>query len=206
MDGVLVDVRSSWGLLHQHFGVSSLKNMIDYLEGRIDYREFIRRDIKLWMSVKGKIHVNEIVKVFNDVEVPRDSILMVKSIKGLGLRTAIVTSGINILAERLCRILGIDYCLSNGLVFDENGYLKCEGVPTVPPLEKDLIVYLLARSLGYNVKREVAYVGDGIFDVPVFKRVAVSIAFNANENVSRHAMFKARSRREVVEIVSAFTP
>ena len=204
MDGVLVDIKSSWGLIHRHFNVSSANNMLEYLSGKIDYYEFMRRDISLWLKVKSKIHYSELLRIFNNVNIPNESKEVVKQLKSYGLKVAIVTSGVNLLADRVCKALGVDYCLSNKLLFDENGYLLPYGEAVVPLLDKDVIVYTLAKALNLSVKDEVAYVGDSIFDIPVFKKVALSIAFNAKREVIKHATIAVKSRSEIADSITRY--
>jgi hypothetical protein len=58
MDGVLVDVKSSWTFVHQKFNKDNEKNFRRYLNGEIEYSELLKLDINLW----GKIHINTLRK------------------------------------------------------------------------------------------------------------------------------------------------
>ena len=48
MDGVLTDTISSWKYVHDYFGSSNERSVDDYLRGKIDDLEFIKRDVALW--------------------------------------------------------------------------------------------------------------------------------------------------------------
>ena len=48
MDGVLTDIVSSWKYIHDYFDTSNERSVNDYLKGKIDDMEFIRRDAVLW--------------------------------------------------------------------------------------------------------------------------------------------------------------
>ena len=50
LDGVLVDIQSSWDWVHRHFGVDNDESLAQYLAGQIDDLEFMRRDIALSTS------------------------------------------------------------------------------------------------------------------------------------------------------------
>ena len=63
MDGVLVDIESSWHFVHTAFNVSNQDNLKRYLRGEIDYKEFMKRDIRLW----GNIHINMVRKTLAKV-------------------------------------------------------------------------------------------------------------------------------------------
>ena len=55
MDGVLVDYTSSWTWVHDHFNIDNEETLLAYIQGRIDDREFMRRDIRKWMDLKADI-------------------------------------------------------------------------------------------------------------------------------------------------------
>ena len=50
MDGVLADTISSWKYVHDYFGCSNDRSVNEYLKGRIDDNEFIKRDVSLWQE------------------------------------------------------------------------------------------------------------------------------------------------------------
>lgn len=52
LDGVLVDTFSSWVWMHKHFDVNNDHSLYAYQRGEIDYLEFMRRDIQLWLEKK----------------------------------------------------------------------------------------------------------------------------------------------------------
>ena len=54
MDGVLTDILSSWKHVHDYFGSSNQKSVNEYLNGKIDDYEFIKKDVSLWKE-KGKL-------------------------------------------------------------------------------------------------------------------------------------------------------
>ena len=67
MDGVLVDAVSSWKYIHDHFNTSNEKSVDDYVHGKIDDLEFIRRDVELW-KINGKpIKMNKLEEILSDV-------------------------------------------------------------------------------------------------------------------------------------------
>ena len=48
LDGVLVDIESSWEMIHKVFGVNNEINFQKHLKKEIDFEEFMRSDIRLW--------------------------------------------------------------------------------------------------------------------------------------------------------------
>lgn len=189
MDGVILRETSSWQIIHESFKVDSLQNLKLYLEGEISYREFMERDVELWKKsfnreitrelltsiLRGKLEFN--LGVFEAVE----------WLKSRGLKLAIVTCGLDLIGKIVSDKLRIENFLGNSLEFNDNGVLVGAGEVRVPLLDKDLVLKIYAKSLGYDCSREVAYIGDSVFDIPVFKRVALSIAYSKDEQVASHA-------------------
>ena len=46
MDGVLVNIKSSWTIIHNEFNVDERETFRRYLRGEFDYLEFMRKDIE----------------------------------------------------------------------------------------------------------------------------------------------------------------
>ena len=127
MDGVLADIESSWVHVHKHFGVNNDNSLHAYLKGRIDDLEFIRRDIGLWKKTEPDITEDHIREILSDVPIMPGARRTISELKRRGIGTAIVSAGIDLLAERISKELGVDAQLANGLVKDEEGKLSGEG-------------------------------------------------------------------------------
>ena len=167
MDGTVLEHNGSWVALHNHFGTqkqgeASLKL---YTEGKIDYREFMRRDIGAWP--KG-VTRGEIEEVLAGYRIRKEAPEVFEELRKRGIRTALVTSGIDTLAKDVAKELGIDHWLANGLRFDRNGVLLPVGVGRVDPTRKDLAFKRLLEKLAVPAKRTIA-VGDTIYDLAFLK-------------------------------------
>jgi phosphoserine phosphatase len=177
MDGVLVEVDSSWSFVHDAFRVPSNDNLSQYLARKTDFKELMRRDIRLW----GRVHIDQIEAVLSGVRIMKGAKQAVNEFRRAGCYTAIISAGISILADRLQRTLGIDCSLSNRLVTDENGILTGEGDEIVPLLGKVDVFRQLVSARGTSADR-CAVVGDSKFDVPLFEESGLSVAFNAKDD------------------------
>ncbi len=176
MDGVLVDIDSSWQLIHRAFGTDNERNFQRYLRGEIDFREFMRSDIKLWNRPKM-----ERIKAILDRAPLMESVPdMMAELKRAGYKTAIVSSGISLLANRVKEILNLDYAYANMLLSDGDGWLTGEGEEVVGLLSKDAALSKLAEEAGVSIG-QCAVIGDSRFDVPLFRDAGLSIAFNAKD-------------------------
>ena len=206
MDGVILRSPSSWQILHENFNVDSMENLRLYLEGRISYREFMELDVRLWTNGLGRPPTRDEVSsaLEESMEFNEGAAEAVDLLKSKGVELAIVTSGIDILASKVASILDVENYLANSLRFAPDGTLLGAGEDKVPLLDKDKVVEIYSRTLGYDAASQVAYVGDSIFDVPVFKKVALPIAYSSDPHVCRHAAISGHESLE--KLISAVAP
>jgi phosphoserine phosphatase len=190
MDGVLVDIESSWEFIHKAFRIDGRENFERYLRGEFDYREFMRKDIGLW----GRVHVDQIRKILDQVPIMKGTEKTVSMLQNNGYITAIISSGLSILAEKLKRKFGLDYVFANNLIIDKKGFLTGEGNPLVELWNKKKVLQNLLKILEIK-PNHCAVVGDSIFDVPLFDVVGFSIAFNSrDERVKKSADVSIESK------------
>ena len=196
LDGVLVESESSWQALHDAFGVDNDENFQRYLRGEIDYREFMRSDIRLW----GNAPREEIVKMLGRVQLTKGAKEAIKKLRRAGFKTAIISSGISLLADRVKDQLGIGRSYANRLLFDEDGRLTGEAEELVTLLNKNDVLKRLAASEGLEPS-ECAVVGDSRFDAAMFKEAGFSIAFNPKDELVREAADSVVEERDLSAIL-----
>jgi len=163
MDGTLLEQDSSWVAIHNHFGTAEAgRASLDlYSKGRIDYEEFMRRDISAWP--KGTTR-REIEKILSHYRVRKEAAPTIERLRKRGVDVALVTSGIDILARRVADDLGIRHWVANGLEFDRYGRLTGRGIARVDPTRKDVAFRALMSKLGVDTSRTIA-VGDTVYDL-----------------------------------------
>jgi len=178
MDGTILEEDSSWVALHRHFGTTRMgkRGLKLYTEGKIDYTEFMRRDIASWPK---NLAIDEVERILSNYKIRKEAPETVNRLKDLGAKVALVTSGIDILAERVARDLGIDSCVANGLETTPNGRLAGAGIGRVDPSRKDLAYLGLLRRLGIRREDTIA-VGDTIYDLRFLK--SARLGFFLSEN------------------------
>ncbi len=177
LDGVLVDTVSSWVWVHNHFGVNNDDSYEKYMKNEIDDNEFMRSDISLWLSKKELLHIDEIRSILSKVPIMPGFSETMEILKYLGVEIAIVSSGLEPLAQRVARLGGIPHFYANGLEIDKNGYLTGEGILQVKLRAKGERVKELESDLGYD-SASTAAVGNGETDIPMFQATGLGIAFN----------------------------
>lgn len=178
LDGVLVDIDSSWKRIHEAFGVDNEVNFQKYLKGKINFKEFMRSDIILWNKPKKE----QIAKILDKVPLMYGSKETVMKLKKNGYRIAIISSGISILADRVKEELGIDYSYANKLLIENDGRLIGEGEEVVTLINKDIILKRLAKAERITTN-QCTVIGDSKFDISLFKNAGLSIAFNAKDDL-----------------------
>ena len=53
MDGTLLRPKSSWQLLHDHFGTDNREMLARYLRHEVSDTEFVARDLELWAAANA---------------------------------------------------------------------------------------------------------------------------------------------------------
>ncbi|MDH3364665.1 MAG: HAD-IB family phosphatase [Thermoplasmata archaeon] len=176
MDGVLVDIESSWVYVHRHFGVDNEHSLQAYLRGEIDDLEFIRRDVALWMERDPTLTMDRLKRILSTAPLMKGARETVEILRMKGAKTAIVSAGIDILAERVAIELEMDMFFANGFVADCLGRLTGEGILNVRLDGKDQKVQMLANMFGFD-KSGIVSVGNSRYDIPMFDASGLGIAF-----------------------------
>jgi phosphoserine phosphatase len=203
MDGVLTDTVSSWRFIHEHFGVSNEHSVRAYVSGEIDDMEFIRRDVDLWRTDGTLIHSDVLKELLYQIPIMAGAKTCVQWLHANSIRTAIVSAGLDTLANRVASELGINYVYANGIKEDESGLLATEGILRVPLLKKDRVVDRISKELG--VPREhMAAVGNSCYDLPMLRKVPLGIAFNPSDECVCEEADLIVMGRDLTELVKVF--
>ncbi len=177
MDGVLTEYFSSWVWVHEHFGTDNDESLRLYMEGKIDDEEFMRRDIELWTSKKEGLTKKHLQEILDRVPIRKGSKELIDWLHERGAKTAIVSGGIDILAERIGKELEMDFVLSNIVEVDDNETVTGNGISRVKLKNKAEAVRNLRKELGIE-KADCAAVGDSDIDASMFSECGLGIAFN----------------------------
>jgi len=183
MDGVLVDVESSWDWIHTHYGIDNGHTVQAYLENEIDDMEFMNRDIAQWIEKGMRKH--ELYEILARVPLMPGARGCLRTLRHHGVSTAIVSAGLDVLAERIARELKIDYVIANGIEI-QGGNLTGRGILRVSPRGKDGPIKALCRKL--KIPREmVVSIGNSHFDIRMFHITGKGIAFNPMDQATQAA-------------------
>ena len=100
------------------------------------------------------------------------------------IKIAIISAGLDILAEKVAKELSIDYVFANGVKTDKNGRLTGEGILNVKLINKDEAIRKLSKKLNIPFEN-CAAVGNSCFDISMFETCGIGIAFNPTDDCVR---------------------
>ena len=193
LDGTIIKENSAWEMLHKHFKVDPSiveKNKELYEKKIIDVDRWIEMDIKLWKNPHKKT-IEDVLKKYTLIEGIKE---FVEYLKKRGFILGIVSSGIDILAEKVADELGIDICYSNSLIFDEKGFL-IGGKGNVDLLRKKEIAKNLSEKFKIPLKNFII-IGDTRYDM--IDGIGIKIALNPKEKLD--ADYTVNSIEELKEV------
>ena len=179
MDGTLLQPRSSWAQIHDHFGTDNTEMLRLYIDHKITDDEFVNADIKLWNN-NSKKTVNEeyINSIMDKIKPLEGAEILIKELHNKNIKTVILSGGIQYLADRWMNKWNMDYALANELIDDDEGNLTAiinsSGHNKGPMMDK------IIKKYNYK-KNQVAAVGDTIVDIPMFDRAGLAIAVNTDD-------------------------
>ena len=200
MDGVLVDVESSWCWVHDHFDVNNDHSLKAYLEGDIDDLEFIRRDIALWKSKKDDITKEDIKDILKDTPVMPGFHECLNSFKKNEFNTAVISGGLKPLAHMIGDPY-FDVIKANDVDCRENK-LTGEGVLEVPLNDKGKTFDELIEEFDVSPEKTVA-VGNSFIDVPMLERAGLGIAFDPADEKVRYAADIVITEKDLTKVWEA---
>jgi phosphoserine phosphatase len=202
MDGTLVDVASSWAAIHHHFQDHNADGLRDFLAGKIDDHEFIRTDVRIWQKHAPDLTIDDLEGILDRVPLMPGAATLIAGLKSRGAQTAIVSGGIDLLAHRIARELGIDLALANGFRVSADGRLTGEGIVRVPINGKEGVLAGLQHQLGIRVE-ETASVGNSEIDVGMFHRSRVGVAFLPDDDLVRKGATHIVTEKDLGRVLEA---
>ncbi|MFP3883464.1 MAG: phosphoserine phosphatase SerB [Actinomycetota bacterium] len=183
------------------------------LRGEIDFEESLRARVAL---LEG-LGENAVDRVRQRITVTPGASTFIRTLKRMGMKTAIVSAGFTRFADRLAADLGIDYSLSNTLDIQDGVITGKLAGELVDGPRKATFLREIAAKEGISAAQVVA-VGDGANDVDMLAAAGLGIAFNAKPVVRERAdtsvsvpyldaiLFLMGVRRDHVEAADAADP
>jgi len=152
------------------------------MQGKLDFKQSFRQRLEL---LEG-LSVDVLQKVAQRLQLNEGAEHLIKTLKQLGYKTAIVSGGFTYFAEHLQSILGVDYIYANELD-TENGLVTGKVVgDVIDGQRKADLLRELAQREGLALEQVIA-VGDGANDLPMLNIAGLGIAYQAKPLVKASA-------------------
>ena len=177
VDGTLTQHSSVWWRLHELFDTTEEGRLYydQYFAGEINYDQWADLDAALWTG-KPVSQVMEIVSATKLVPGVPEAIAVLQN---HGINTAILSGGLDIMANDIARRAGIEYVLTNRLGI-KDGILTGKVENVIGWADKAEHIHTILDHFDATLE-ETAFIGDGRNDMSVLKVVGLSIAFNPED-------------------------
>jgi len=190
MDGTLLKDKGIFVIAEKKGFKDELINIL-----RNDNAEFYKRSIEVASLLKGQSK-KEFLEIFRTIPFQDHTKYIINQLKKNNLKTAIVTDSYQFLADDLKQRLDIDYSFANNLLINNDkitGELEINNENLLKDFNgniysicKSNVLEKLCMNLGIKLDETIA-VGDGKVDIGMIKIAGLGIAFNAPEEVQKHA-------------------
>ncbi|MDY6919970.1 MAG: phosphoserine phosphatase SerB [Pseudomonadota bacterium] len=152
------------------------------MAGELDFTQSFKRRVGLLKGLDEAV----LEGIAERLPITEGAEELIRTLKALGYKTAILSGGFNYFGQYLQRKLGIDYVHANDLAI-ENGKVTGEvRGQVVDGRRKAELLKQLAEKENLNLQQVIA-VGDGANDLPMLSLAGLGIAFRAKPMVKESA-------------------
>jgi phosphoserine phosphatase len=150
--------------------------------GELDYDQSLRERVALLQGLDARV----LQELADNLPLTEGAETLLRVLKRLGYRTAVISGGFSVAAEALKKRLGIDFAWSNALEI-ENGKLTGRVVGAIVNAQRkaDLLQELSERE-GVPLDQVIA-IGDGANDLLMLQKAGHGIAFHAKPKLREAA-------------------
>jgi HAD superfamily PSPase-like hydrolase len=200
LDGTLTEGDPSWVMIHKKFGTLNVGEEGErlYSQGLITYRDFILRDISAWPKPLRK---EELIDALRNYRLRNDAYNVIKFFREKGMKIAILTAALDLMADEIANKVGADYVFSNSLGFDSRGFFNGKVEARVEPLKKHLLLEDITGKIGIR-KDEVIAVGDSNYDLSFLKAAGLGFLIGNSKLAADNGIIPVRELSEIVDYVS----
>jgi phosphoserine phosphatase len=183
MDSTLLKIEVIDELARQMNVVEEVSKITEAaMNGELDFDESFRRRVRLLKGMPRSV----IDGIIEQMPLNDGAERLVKTLKSVGYKVAVLSGGFIYFVEALQRSLGIDYGYANALEFKDGlatGEVKGE---IINGERKLFYMKKIAEQEGVALKQVIA-VGDGANDLPMLSAAGLGVAFRAKALVKASA-------------------
>ncbi|MDQ3263048.1 MAG: phosphoserine phosphatase SerB [Myxococcota bacterium] len=183
MDSTLIQIEVIDELARAHGVMAEVAKITERaMQGEMDFNEALRQRLAL---LKG-MDVAVLRKIASELPLTEGAETLIRVLKRLGYRTAVLSGGFSIAADALKARLGIDYAYSNELEVVDGKLTGNVLGPIVNAQRKAELLETIARQEGILLDQVIA-VGDGANDLLMLQLAGLGIAFRAKPKLREAA-------------------
>ncbi|MBE9503416.1 MAG: phosphoserine phosphatase SerB [Proteobacteria bacterium] len=154
------------------------------MSGEIDFSESLRKRV----SLLNGLSVDALAEVYDNLPLTQGAESLIKVLKRLGYKTAVISGGFNYFTHKLQERLGLDYAFANQLeIVDGKLTGRISGDIVDAAMKAKLLEDIAAREQ-ISLDQVIA-IGDGANDLPMLGKAGLGIAFNAKKSVREAASY-----------------
>jgi phosphoserine phosphatase len=189
IDGTILQIHS-WQYIHKKLATwnQAEKHRNLFFKNQITYKQWAQLDAALWKNQP----LTKISQIINQMPYTRGAQQTLTVLKQKQVKTYLLSAGLTQVAERIQKETGANGYAANNLK-TRDGYLTGEVEVNVSFHNKGKHLPTILQKFSIT-SHECAAVGDDPTLIPLFKKVALAIAFNpTNKDVEKHANITIRS-------------
>jgi phosphoserine phosphatase len=152
------------------------------MNGELDFAQSLRRRVGLLAGLEAKV----LGEVADRLPITPGAERLLRTLRSLDYRTAILSGGFSFFGEVLQRRLGIDFMFANELEIEGGRLTGRVRGEIVDGARKAALLRRLAEQEGLRLEQTIA-VGDGANDLPMLDAAGLGIAFHAKPRVRASA-------------------
>ncbi len=174
---VIDELARAYGVFEQ---VSAITQQA--MNGQLNYEESLRARVALLADMPMSL-AHDIAR---NLPVTEGAEELLRVLRGLGYKTAVISGGFSFAAEALRQRLGLDYAFSNHLEVRDGRLTGRVLDPIVGPQRKADLLDALAQREGIPLEQTIA-IGDGANDLLMLEKAGLGIAFHAKPRLREAA-------------------
>ena len=175
MDSTLISIETIDEVARQ-VGLSNEVSCIteEAMQGQLDFSESFKKRLSILKGV-GTESFNEVYK--NKMELNPGASKLVKFLKSINIKTALVSGGVNFFAEKVTDVLGIDTYRANDVEIKNEALTGKVLGAVVDAKAKANYIEELCNYYGLSPEQVIA-IGDGANDLEMMKLAGLSVAYH----------------------------